>query len=95
MKNGTSLNFVIGRSFLVVHLLSREDESLLWGWDSLFLFNALLDPLDFVGGLNVDLDLFSGQGLDLNQHLASAQLASIGSSNALFKESASNGRWPR
>jgi len=72
MENGTSLNFVIGRRFLVVHLLSREDEPLLRGRDSFLLFYALLDPLDFVGGLNVNLDLFSGQGFDLNQHLASA-----------------------
>ena len=35
-------HFVVGRDFLVVHLLPREDETLLWRRDSFLLFHALL-----------------------------------------------------
>ena len=45
-------------------------EYLLRGRDSFFLLDTLLDPLNLVGGLDVDLDLFPGQSLDLDQHLA-------------------------
>ena len=34
------------------------------------LLSSHLDPLNTVGGLDVDLDLFPGQSLDLDQHLA-------------------------
>ena len=51
------------------HLLSGKDESLL-GWrDSLLLFDALLDSLNLVVGLDVDLDLLTSEGLHLDQHL--------------------------
>merc|ERR1719173_301775 len=69
VQNRTSLNFVVGRDFLVVHLLPGEDETLLWRRDSFLLFHALLDPLDFVSGFNVNLNFFSSQSLHLDQHL--------------------------
>lgn len=42
------------------HLLSTIDQPLLDRWDSLFLFDVLLDLLNGVGGLDVQLDLFAG-----------------------------------
>ena len=52
----------------VSYLLSREDESLLGWWDSLLLLHSFLDSVDFVTGLDVDLDLLTGQSLHLNEH---------------------------
>jgi len=87
MQDRTSLNFVVGRDFLVVHLLPGEDEALLWRRDSFFLFHALLsvfssfnfhsffnphvhlNPLNFVGGFDVNLNFFSSQSFNLDQHL--------------------------
>jgi len=70
MKNRSALNFVVSCCLFVVHLLPGENETLLRGRDSFFLLDTLLDPLNLVGGLDVDLDLFPGQSLDLDQHLA-------------------------
>merc|ERR1719323_2266019 len=66
VKNGASLNLVVSRRLLVVHLLSREDESLLRRRDPFLLLNSLLDPLDLVSGLDVDLDLLASQRLHLD-----------------------------
>jgi len=68
MQHRTSLNFVISSDFLVVHLLPREDKTLLLGRDSFFLLNTLLDPLNLIGGLDVDLYFLSSQGLNLDEH---------------------------
>ena len=51
------------------YLLSGENETLLWGRDAFLLLDALFDPLNFVVGLDVDLNLFASQGLHLYQHL--------------------------
>ena len=68
MKNGTSGNFVVRSGLLVVHLLPREDETLLGGRDSLLLLHSLFDSLHTVGGLDVDLYFLSSQSLDLYEH---------------------------
>ena len=49
-----------------MYLLPREDESLLGWWDSLLLLYPLLDSFDFVTGLDVNLNLLTGQSLDLD-----------------------------
>ena len=59
---------VVCCSFLVVHLLPGEDETLLWGRDTFLLLDTLLDPLNLVSGLDVDLDFLTGECLDLDQH---------------------------
>merc|ERR1712012_709107 len=46
---------------------------LLWR-DPLLLLNPLLDPLNTVGGLDVDLDLLASQSLHLDQHLLSVPM---------------------
>lgn len=54
-------------SFLLpfLHLFAGENESLLLWWDSLLLLDTLLDSVHLVRGLNVDLNLFPGQGLQI------------------------------
>lgn len=46
-----------------LHLLSGENQTLLLWWDTLFFFNPLLYPIDFVGGLDIDFDFFASQCL--------------------------------
>lgn len=53
----------IARSYSALHLLSRENESLLLRRDALLLLHTLLDPVHFVRGLDINLNLLSGQGL--------------------------------
>ena len=61
VKHRTSLDVVLLGGFLVIHLLSGEDEPLLDGWDPLLLLHPLLDARDRVVALNVDLDLLASQ----------------------------------
>lgn len=51
---------------IYIHLLAREDQTLLLRWNALFLFDALLDAIDFVGWLNIDFDLLAGERLLTN-----------------------------
>lgn len=46
------------------HLLSAKDQSLLDWRDALLLFDALLDLRNLVVRLNIEFDLFSGEGAD-------------------------------
>jgi len=68
MKYRAAGNLVVSSGFLVVHLLPREDESLLWGWDALLLFHTLLDSLDLVSGFDVYLYFLPREGFHLDQH---------------------------
>lgn len=44
----------------------QEYTPLLHGRNAFFLLNTLLDPIDRVGGLNVNFNLFSSEGLNLD-----------------------------
>jgi len=68
MQDGSSLNFVICSSFLVVHLLPREDESLLWRRDAFLLFNTFLDPLNLVSRFDIDLYFLASKSFHLDEH---------------------------
>lgn len=68
MKDGASTHFVLGRSLLIIHLFSGEDESLLRGRNALFLFHTLFNSLHLVRGLDVDFDLLAGESFDFDQH---------------------------
>lgn len=46
-----------GVDWQVLHLLSGEDEPLLWRRDALLLLHSLLDPLHLVCRLDVNLNL--------------------------------------
>jgi hypothetical protein len=48
-----------------------KDEALLNWWNALFLFDALLDSLDCVGGLDVNFNLPARQGFHFHGHAAS------------------------
>lgn len=48
---------------------------LLYRWDSLLFFYALLDAFDGITGLDVNLDLLSRQSLDLDHHPTPAPIA--------------------
>lgn len=46
-----------------VHLFAGENEPLLLRRNALFLFDTLLDPVDFISWLDVNFDFFAGQCL--------------------------------
>lgn len=64
MQSGPSLQVVLLRAFVVVHLLAAEDETLLLGWDAFLLLDTLLDLRHLIVGLDVELDLFAGECAD-------------------------------
>ena len=45
-------------------MFAGEDETLLVGWDALFVLDLGFDVVDRVGGLDLERDGFAGQGLD-------------------------------
>jgi hypothetical protein len=45
-------------------LFAAKDQSLLRWWDALLLFDAFLDLADLVVRLDVEFDLFAGEGTD-------------------------------
>eukprot|EP00667_Euglena_gracilis_P032450 EG_transcript_49802 len=69
VQHGARLDVVVADCLLVRHLAPSEDEPLLLWGDALLLLHLFLHPLDLVVGVDVDLDLFAGQGLDLDKHV--------------------------
>lgn len=61
MQHRAALDAKLLDRLFVVHLLAAKDEPLLRGRDALLLFDALLDPRDLVGGVNVELDFWSAR----------------------------------
>jgi len=49
---------------MVLHLLAAKDQALLDRWDTFLLLNTLLYARDLVVGLDVEFDLFAGEGAD-------------------------------
>ena len=64
------LDVVVAQGAAVLKLLTREDEALLVGGDALLVLDLLLDVVDGVGGLDVEGDGLSGEGLDEDLHSA-------------------------
>ena len=62
------MDVVVAESAAVFELLSGEDETLLVWWDAFLVLDLGLDIFDGVGGLNIESDGFSGEGLDENLH---------------------------
>lgn len=71
MENGASLDFVVCRRFLVVHLFAAVDQPLLLWRNPLLLLHPLFNPLHLICGLDVNLYLLSRERLDFYQHLCS------------------------
>jgi len=68
VKGGFLLNVVVGEGSSILKLLSGEDKALLIRWDSLLVLDLGLDVFDSIGGLNLEGDGLSGEGLDENLH---------------------------
>lgn len=66
-------------SVLYSHLLPSINQPLLLRRDALLLLHALLDPRDFVVGLDVQLDFFAGEGADPGWSLSLAVYLWLGS----------------
>ncbi len=58
------LDVVIAQSPSIFQLLPGEDQTLLVGWDTLFVLDFRLDIVDCVGGLDFEGDGFAREGFD-------------------------------
>ena len=69
VKGRLLLDVVIGKSAAIFELLASEDKTLLiWG-DTFLVLDLGLDVLDRVGGLDIESDGFTSEGLDENLHV--------------------------
>ena len=68
MEGALLLDIVVREGPSVLQLLPGEDQSLLIGWDPLFVLDLGLDVLDGVGGLNFQGDGFTRERLDEDLH---------------------------
>ena len=68
MKSGLFLNVVIGKGPAVLELLSSENETLLIRGDSFLVLNLGLHIIDGIGGLDLEGDGLSRQGLNEDLH---------------------------
>ena len=68
MKGGLLLNVVVGKGTAILELLSGEDQALLVGGDAFLVLNLGLDVVDGIGGLNLEGDGLTRQGLDEDLH---------------------------
>jgi len=71
-----TFDVVILRGFLVVHLLSTENQPLLHRRDAFLLFHSLFDSNDGIGDFDVEFDLFASQGFHFDHHLVVVVLSS-------------------
>ncbi len=58
------LDVVIAQSPSIFQLLPGEDQTLLVGWDTLFVLDFRLHIVDCVGGLDFEGDGFAREGFD-------------------------------
>mmetsp|Transcript_3785 Transcript_3785/g.6691 ORF Transcript_3785/g.6691 Transcript_3785/m.6691 type:complete len:265 (-) Transcript_3785:19-813(-) len=68
VEGGFLLDVVVGEGAAVLELLSGEDETLLIRGDALLVLDLGLDVVDGVGGLDVEGDGLSGEGLYEDLH---------------------------
>jgi len=64
------LDVVVRKSSSVFELFPGKDEALLVGWDAFLVLDLCLDIVDCVGGLDLEGDGLSCQGLDKDLHAA-------------------------
>ena len=62
------LDIIVAERTLILELLARKDETLLIGRNTLLVLNLLLDILNLVGGLDVERDGLTSEGLDEDLH---------------------------
>ncbi len=68
MEGRLLLNVVVRESAAILELLAGEDKSLLIGRDTFLILNLGLDVIDGVGGLDLEGDSLTGEGLDEDLH---------------------------
>merc|ERR1712027_18208 len=73
MKGGLLLDVIIGKGPTVFQLLTSEDQSLLFRWDSFLVLDLCLDVLDGVVWPDVQGDRLSREGFDEDLHGTTAK----------------------
>ena len=68
MKGGLLLNVVVGEGTAIFELLPGKDQALLVGGDAFLVLNLGLDVVDGIGGLDLEGDGLTRQGLDEDLH---------------------------
>ena len=68
MESRLLLDVVVRESATVFKLLSSEDKSLLIWWDSFLVLDLGFHVFNGVGGLNIESDRLTGEGLDEDLH---------------------------
>ena len=71
MKSGLLLDVVVREGSAILELLSSEDESLLIRRDTLLVLDLGLDVLNGIGGLDIEGDGLTSEGLDEDLHTTS------------------------
>ena len=71
MEGGLLLDVVIRQGSSIFQLFTGEDKSLLIGRDTFFVLDLGFNVLDGVGGLDVESNRLTRQGLDENLHFSS------------------------
>merc|ERR1719247_3022181 len=78
------LDIVIRQSATVLQLLAGENQTLPIGGNAFFILNFGFHIFDGVGGLHVEGNGFSGQGLDENLHFRVVSTGAVVSSEEFF-----------
>ena len=68
VKSRLFLDIVVGEGATILKLLSGEDEALLVGGNTLLVLNLGFNVVDGIGGLDLEGDGLSRQGLDKDLH---------------------------
>ena len=68
MKGGLLLDVIVGEGTAILELFSGEDQALLVGGDALLVLNLGLDVVDGIGGLDLEGNGLTRQGLDEDLH---------------------------
>jgi len=84
MKCRFLLNVVIAQGATVLQLLAGEDQSLLVGGNTLLVLDLPFDDINPVGGLHLQGDRLSRQGLDKDLHTCKQRLLAFEKKNARF-----------
>ena len=71
MEGGFFLDVVATQCTAIFPLFTGENQSLLFGWDTLFVLDFCLDIFDWVAWFNFECESLACEGLDENLHSSS------------------------
>lgn len=74
MDGGLFLDVVVGKSTIVLELLTGKDQTLLIRWDSFSVLDLVLKVADSITGLNVQGDVLTSKGLYEDLHWSGTSL---------------------